>query len=374
MHIVDLAIALSFWFLGFLFLFNISFCASAAYKKKHRPSLSIIIPAKNEEYSLPILLASLESQHLENTEITVVVDESDEPTLQAARTRGVKAIPAPPMPEGWLGKPWACYQGALEAVGDVLLFLDADTRVEENGLRKIADTCVDAGGAISVQPYHRTERLYEEFSSFFNIIGMAGMGTFTVLGNRVRPVGLFGPCVAVKRDLYFDVGGHAAVKGKVVEDLALGEVLKKQNHTINCFGGKGTISYRMYPGGLRQLIDGWSKGFATGAVKTYLPILVATILWIGGGISATRYLIEALSQGETLPIMIWGATYLAYCTQVYWMLFRIGSFKLYTALFYPISLVFFILVFLYSVFLIFIRRSVRWKGVKVDLRSRGQQG
>jgi len=371
MHVVDLVFALAFWSLGFLFLFRISLCGSRIGDRESRPSVSIIIPAKDEEKSLPILLESLRGQDLADIEIAVVVDESDDRTRDAAEAQGVSVIRASPRPEGWFGKPWACYQGALAAKGDVLLFLDADTRLEKNGLSRIVDACVETDGVVTIQPYHRTMRLYEELSGIFNVVGMAGMGTFTVFGSRVKPVGLFGPCVAIKRDTYFDVGGHAAVRRQVVEDLALGGTLKRQNHAVHCFGGKGTISFRMYPNGLRSLIEGWGKGFATGAAKTYFPIIIAIVLWIGGGLSAARFTIDTIAGAKVVPATAWGTAYLLYCAQIYWMLFRIGNFRLYTALLYPISLLFFILVFMYSAFVIFVRRSVRWKGATLNLRDRG---
>jgi len=121
---------------------------------------------------------------------------------------------------------------------------------------------------------------------------------------------------------------------------------------------------------MRELVDGWSKGFATGAVKTYIPVLLAIIAWVGGGISATRYTIEAISSMNTISILVWTLAYLGYAIQVYWMLFRIGTFKFYTALFYPVSLLFFLVIFLRSVFMIFIRRSVRWKGVTISLKDK----
>ncbi len=368
LHTVDLIVAVSFWVLGFLVLFRIPRCSASRDVRNSRPAVSIVIPAKNEESSLPILLDSLKSQDLSGIDISVVVDGSDELTLRVAREQGAKTIVAPPRPPGWLGKPWACYQGAAASRGDILLFLDADTRLEEGGLKRIVDACIEKG-IVSVQPYHRTQRLYEELSAFFNIIGMAGIGSFTVLGSRIQPVGLFGPCIAVRRDVYLEIGGHDAVKGRVVEDLALGEEFKKRGRIPSCFGGRGTISFRMYPNGVRDLIDGWSKGFGTGAVKTYLPLLAVIVLWIGGSISTARYTIESLSTMNLVPTLAWSATYLAYCVQIYWMLFRLGSFRILTALLYPIPLAFFIVVFVYSLFLIFLRKRVRWKGATLDLKK-----
>ena len=127
----------------------------------------------------------------------------------------------------------------------------------------------------------------------------------------------------------------------------------------------------MYPNGIKELIDGWSKGFATGAVKTYIPVLIAIIAWVGGGISATIYSVQAIFSMNTTLILVYAAAYLGFVIQIYWMLFRIGNFKFYTALFYPICLLFFLIIFLYSIFIIFIRKTVRWKGATISLKNKG---
>jgi 4,4'-diaponeurosporenoate glycosyltransferase len=303
-------------------------------------------------------------------EIIVVVGTSEDRTQEIAEKQNVIVKSSEPLPEGWIGKPWACYQGSQLAKGELLMFLDADTFIEKDGLTKIVGSYVERGGVITIQPYHKTSKLYEQLSAFFNIIGMAGMGTFTILGNRVKPVGLFGPCVVMSKQFYFESGGHLLVKGEVVEDLALGGRLKQQKTTISCYGGRRTISYRMYPNGIGELVDGWSKGFATGAIKTYIPLLLATILWIGGSITATRYFIEALLNPSVTSILLWGGAYLGYAFQIFWMLFRVGNFRFYTALFYPVPLLFFMYVCLRSFILIFIKRSVSWKGIRINLKSK----
>ena len=355
--------------MGFLFLFRIARCRGSRVETQSYLSLSIIIPAKNEEKSLPILLASIRDQSLTVDEIIVVVDESEDRTKEIAEQEGVRTIQSEPLPKGWVGKTWACYQGALAARGEILMFLDADTVIEKDGLKKIVETYMKRDGVVSIQPYHKTKRLYEQLSAFFNIIMMGAMGTFTVMGSLLKPIGLFGPCIVMRNRYYFESGGHREVRSEVVEDLALGERLKRQRIPIYCYGGKGTIYFRMYPNGIRDLVEGWSKGFATGAIKTYIPILLVIIAWVGGGISATRYAIEAASSMNTVSILIWTSAYVGYAIQVYWMLFRVGTFKFYTALLYPVSLLFFLAVFLRSFFLIFIRRSVKWKGSTIRLKD-----
>ena len=370
MNIHDLVFQTVFWALGFLFLFRIPHCRNRNWKKDAYPSTSVIIPARNEEKSLPILLRSLREQSFRPYEIIVVDGTSEDRTFEIARREGAIVMPSGPLPAGWLGKPWACCQAASVAKGELLIFLDADTFMEKDGLKQIIDTYLARDGVVTVQPFHQTKQLYEQLSGYFNIIELAGMGTFTALGNLIKPIGLFGPCVIMSRKYYFKSGGHRQVKGEVVEDLALGSRIKKQKVPIHCYGGRGTLSFRMYPNGLGELVEGWGKGFATGALKTPLPLLAALILWIGGSITATSHVIQSLSGANTAAVLIWGTTYLLYAAQIYWMLARAGTFKFYTALLYPVSLLFFLVVFIRSFFLIYIRKSVNWKGQKISLKNK----
>ncbi len=374
MHFTYFVVQAILWSFGFLFLFRIPRCTRSPRKAAEPyPRVSIIIPARNEENSLPVLLASLQNDDFVPHDIIVVVGQSEDRTSEVAGRAGVVVISSQALPAGWVGKPWACYQGARVATGDILVFLDADTCLEKGGLRHIVHTYLDTDGIVSVQPYHKTRRLYEQLSAFFNTIMMGAMGAFTVRGSRIKPIGLFGPCVVMRKEYYFAAGGHTAVKGEVVEDLALGERFKQRELPIHCYGGKGTISFRMYPHGIRELIDGWSKGFAVGAGKTCFPLLLAITGWIGSGISAAIWGIAAISRTDTAAMTAWGIAYLAYAIQVQWMLLRVGTFKFYTALFYPASLLFFLAVFFRSVFLVSVRKSVTWKGIAISLKDKAQQ-
>lgn len=84
--------------------------------------LSIIIPARNEEYNLRFLLDSLQSQTLTPYEIIVVDDFSEDRTKEIAESYGVKVIANSSLPEGWTGKSWAVWNGYLQASGDIFAF------------------------------------------------------------------------------------------------------------------------------------------------------------------------------------------------------------------------------------------------------------
>jgi len=351
-----------FWLMGFFFLFHIPLCRSKDNYNKNYPKISVIIPARNEENALPNLLASLNKRAQAEDEIIVVDDSSEDNTRQIALENGATVVDSEPLPKGWMGKNWACYQGANQATGDIFIFLDADTIIEGNGLKKMVDSFIYSEAIISIQPYHRVRRLYEELSAFFNIILMAAVGSFTILGNKIKPIGLFGPAMVLKREKYITSGGHSKVRGEILEDLAFGAKEKKKGTRIFCYGGKGTISFRMYPNGLKELITGWSKGFAEGAKSTSIPVLLMIIAWITGAIGTVRNLIQAGVISDISLTTLWGLLYIAYAIQIYWMLYRIGNFKPYTALLFPIPLLFFIIIFAYSFIIIFIRKNVSWKG------------
>ena len=90
-------------------------------------SVSVVVPARDEEQTLPALLRSVAEQLPEVHEVVVVDDASRDATAAVARAGGARVVPAGTPPPGWTGKAWACHTGAAATTGDLLLFLDADT-------------------------------------------------------------------------------------------------------------------------------------------------------------------------------------------------------------------------------------------------------
>ena len=193
---------LLFWLSGFLVLWRIPFLTKRNGARFSTMDVSVIIPARNEESSLVRLLGSLEHQMDRAGEIIVVDDQSEDATAEISRRLGATVITSEDLPDGWVGKPWACWQGANQARGTILVFLDADTFLEPEGLAKIVST-FEGEGLLSIQPFHRMERLYERLSAISNIIVMASMKAFTILGSKTQPLGAFGPCIVCSKDTYF---------------------------------------------------------------------------------------------------------------------------------------------------------------------------
>jgi 4,4'-diaponeurosporenoate glycosyltransferase len=342
--LILLLVALGLWSAGFLLLGRLRPCARASGSGPLQ-SVSIIIPARNEEHNLPALLRSLASQQVKPRQIIVVDDGSTDRTAELARELGAIVIPSLPLPDGWRGKTWACHQGAQAASSDLQLFLDADTWFEPEGLACVL--AIYPGGAFSAGPHHAVQKAYEDLSLFFNFAMTVG----------TLPDGLFGQMLLVDRESYLRVGGHEAVRGRVLETFWLAARFRTAEIPVRSIRGCGVCSFRMYPNGLRELLEGWIKGFASGAGQTPRGTLLIIVLWMIGLALAPLGL---LVTGDWLR---WGMFYLLCAAQVAWFGRLVGTFRWLTALLYPVPLIFFFVVFFWSA--LRSGRTVTWKGREI---------
>ena len=362
MNYINIIVHAVFWLFGFFLLWKIPSCNKYSRDSgESNLSISIIIPARDEEKNLDKLFNSLNNQSIRVKEVILVDDNSTDTTPDIGRKHNAKVISLKSLPKGWVGKSWACHNGAKVATGDYFLFLDADTVLKNNGIENILSCLKRYQGVVTLQPYHKIKKLYENLSLFFNMILIAGMGVFTPFQTRINPIGAFGPCLICKRENYYKIDGHKSIKGKVMEDIEIGKKLIEAKIPVFCLGGKGTIDFRMYPGGFMEMIKGWSKGFGSGAKLTSIPILIMVIAWIIGSIFPLNLFADSLSPFNPSIVLTGAAFYFAFIAQIYWMSYRIGNFSIWASVFYPIPLTFFIIVFFYSLILTIFRKRITWK-------------
>jgi 4,4'-diaponeurosporenoate glycosyltransferase len=331
------------------------------------PKVSVLIPARNEESTLPHLLNALEQQTFKPYEIIVIDDQSVDDTVQIAQQAGVTVVQTTPLPKGWTGKNWALKTGYAASSGDILVFLDADTEPEKDLLRRLVATVQHARGLVSVQPYHRTERLYEQLALLFNLVGLMAVKLGT--GGGVA----FGPAMATLKEDYERIGGHDAVAGYVVEDWFIAHVYGRLGLPTSAYMGHGQLNYRMYPGGLRDLVDGFDKNFATAAGQVSWVRMLAVVLWLSGLFWAAWCLPAALCGWPLVgnySLLYNGLLYLAFAVQLAIIVWPVGSFGL-TALFFPIPVTFFIAVFILAI-LNLERGQIKWKGRTFSTRWQGE--
>jgi hypothetical protein len=179
----------------------------------------------------------------------------------------------------------------------------------------------------------------------------------------------FGPAMATRRVDYERVGGHAAVAGKVVEDWFMGHLFEKAGLKVSAYIGDGLIAYRMYPGGLHDMVVGFAKNFATAAGEVRWIWMLAVLLWISGLFWAAWCLPASLfgwpMVGDPSP---WAnlALYVAFAVQLMLLTRRVGSFQ-WICLVFPIPVLFFLGVFVLAI-LNLERGTIEWKGRQFPTR------
>ncbi|EFM12556.1 glycosyl transferase family 2 [Paenibacillus curdlanolyticus YK9] len=318
--------------------------------------ISVIIPARNEERNLPFLLESLLTQRVPPYEIIVVDDGSEDQTRAIAQRYGVKAVENSALPEGWTGKSWAVWNGYLQASGDVLVFLDADIRLQPQAMASLLHARERSKGVISVVPFHHTERVYERLALIMNMLGIFA---FTSVFERHNPSkGLYGSCIVALREDYERINGHASVKSEVLDDLLIGSKFMAAGIPVTNFIGHGVVSFRMYPGGIRSQIEGFSKGavLSTATLKPWTIVPIA--IWVVGLLAS--YAVFFVANTSWAVPMLTG--YVLYTAQLFYFMRYVGRFGFVIPVLHVISSLFFIGVMLYSLYQVVVVGHVRWKG------------
>ncbi len=323
------------------------------------PTLSVIIPARNEQKNLPLLLQDLQRQSVMPYEIICVDDDSTDATAEVAKKHGAEVVFLKDKPVGWMGKTWACQNGANTATGELLLFLDADVRLGKDALQRLLEQHANCGCTVSVQLYHKTEKAYEQFSLLFNLVQVAANGATLAAPLNV---GLYGPVILISRADYELIGGHESVKNQLVEDMALARRLKKAGLTYRLFMGDQELSYRMYSGGFRDLFQGWIKNTAAGAAQTSAKVFWMVFFWIGSLTSVPIQIIRYAGEKNIPWVLVFSLLYFVWVYLLRLLSKKIGHFSFWAILFYPILIFVFLLIFLISLLKKVLGLKVIWKG------------
>jgi glycosyltransferase involved in cell wall biosynthesis len=223
--------------------------------------VSVVVPARNEETSLAHCLESLVTQTGLKFEIIVVDDDSTDRTRQIAQSFSqVRVVDAPPVPPGWTGKNNALIAGAKAADGTWLLFTDADTVHQSGALARSVTEAEQHGAALlSYSPAQEVHGFWE--NAVMPVI-------FAELACTYRPSQICDPAsgaaaangqyLLITRKAYDAVGGHTAVAGSLLEDVALAKMVKASGRKIFFRFGGDAVRTRMYRS-FSQLCEGWTK-------------------------------------------------------------------------------------------------------------------
>lgn len=242
------------------------------------PSLSVVVPARDEAASLPRLLASLAALDYPGPlEVVVVDDQSTDETAAIAAGAGARVVRLDGPPQGWAGKPHASHRGAEAARGDWLLFSDADTEHAPDAAARAVRLALARGwDGLSLFPGHAPHGPLD---------GAALMAAFAGLfagWPRGRPL-LNGQFILIARAAYDRAGGWSAVRGALQDDLALARHLAAQGVVVPALRGPDAVTVRMYAdaselwSGLRRIGAGTLGLAGPSALATGLLVGVAAL-------------------------------------------------------------------------------------------------
>jgi len=352
----NITIALLGWSVGWLLLWRIPRLARGS-----EPLLpyAVVIPARDEASNIGEIVRQVQAQTSPPAEIVVMDDESSDDTAAIAAAAGATLHVAGPPPPGWVGKTWACHRGAILTEAPVLVFLDADVRLGADALEPVVRRAGGGRRLVSIAPYHTVARPHEWLSLFFALVAVMGVGFASITRRKVR--GAFGPLIAIGREEYDRIGGHAAVGDQVVEDLALASNAQDAGLGVEVYGAR-SITWRMYPSGPASLIEGWTKNIATGAHRTPPLRTLAIGLWVAGSVAA----VLGLTDPSLLAVLVLAM----FVAQIAWMARQIGDFPPIAAIGYVVPLLAFVVVFVRSAVVTLTRRRVSWRGRSYQVTSR----
>jgi hypothetical protein len=235
------------------------------------PLVSVIIPARDEAARIGACLTGLAAQRYHRFEVIVMDDHSSDGTADvvrafAPRLPALSVFAGATLPNGWAGKCWACWQGASQARGELLLFLDADVAPQPDLLATmIARTGADRLDMLSLIPLVRLDSLAERLVLPAFIALIARIFPLAQVNDPRSPLSFaIGQCLLMRRVAYAAVGGHRAVRGSVLEDMELAHLAKTSGLRMAALDAPNLIEVRMYSG-WASLVEGLRKNAIAGS-------------------------------------------------------------------------------------------------------------
>jgi len=342
------------------------------------PSLSVLVPARNEEANIESCVRSLLVQQYPNFQVLVLDDHSTDETWSilmklVAEGSRLRILKGKALPDDWLGKHWACHQLAQATDSELLLFTDADTRHHPLTLQaSVGALLAEKADLLTALPQEEVVTWAEQL-----VVPLIPWSIFSFvplwLAYRLRlPIlsAAIGQFMLFRRKAYEEIGGYEAVRQDVVDDLALGRRVKAYGQRWRLVDGGQYIRCRMYQN-FKQVYQGLSKNlFATFEYKIpqfvfvwswlafvfWVPLLILVLASIG--IQLAPYSLGLTTIAVIMALLLWGITY--------WR-FR---FSQYLALLYPVTIFLAIVIATRSMVLTLTGKAV-WKGRTLVRQRKG---
>lgn len=269
--------------------------------------ISLLIPARNEEKNISNILDSILLEDYKNFEIIVLNDSSTDKTedilkLYIQKDSKIRYLSGKELPEGWLGKNWACHQLADQAKGKYLLFLDADTIIERGTINSSLNYLKNNDlKLLSLFPDQIMLTLGEKLTvPLMHNILLSLLPLLSIKNTKYSSL-----AAANGQFMFFDAENykinqwHQLAKKEITEDIKIIRLMKIKGYKTMTLLGNNLVKCRMYQS-LEESINGFSKNIILmlGGSITFLFIYLAFMSWIW------IYLIFNFSFFNLVPIIL----------------------------------------------------------------------
>jgi glycosyltransferase involved in cell wall biosynthesis len=327
------------------------------------PSITVIVPARNEAADIAATLHSLLAQDYPNLQIIAVDDRSTDDTstiidaIASQHPDKLRALHITELPSGWLGKTHAMALAARQAPTDYLLFTDADVLFRSDAIRRAlahaVATSADHLVTIPTTLIHRWDEA--AILGFFQIFALWGARPWRVADPKSKRDALgIGAFNLLRRSAYIQIGGFESLRMEIIEDLALAHRIKRTGMVQRVVFGRGLVSLH-WASGLAGLVGVMTKNLFA-AFRFYVGLALLGCLWLlvfcvapAAGLFLTPTRIPATL---TIAAVVWA----------YRLMSRHSGISTGYALFFPIGALVFVFTLLRSMLVILKRGGVIWRG------------
>jgi len=327
------------------------------------PSITVIVPARNEAADIAATLHSLLAQDYPNLQIIAVDDRSTDQTgslidtIASQHPSKLRALHITELPPGWLGKTHAMALAARQAPTDYLLFTDADVLFRSDAIRRAlahaVATSADHLVTIPTTLIHRWDEA--AILGFFQIFALWGARPWRVADpNSKRDALGIGAFNLLSRSAYLQVGGFEALRMEIIEDLALARRIKHAGLVQRVAFGRGLVSLH-WASGVEGLVGVMTKNLFS-AFRFSIGLALLGCLWLlvfcvapGAGLFFTPTRIPAIL---TVAAVVWA----------YRLMGRHSRISTWNALFCPLGALVFVFSLLRSTLITLKRGGVIWRG------------
>ncbi len=333
------------------------------------PFISVLVPARDEEANIAACLESLQKQDYLNYEILVLDDNSSDNTEVivenvATMDSRVRPLHGVPLPEGWTGKSFACYQLARQARGSWFLFVDADTTHAPHMLRAALGQALRLNSSLlSGFPRQLANSLPQKIAIpvlYFIILSWFPLW-WLQRAREPKPSLAIGQFLLLPREEYWRIGGHEAVKSRILEDVWLGVEISRRGGRQMAVDLSPAVSCNMYRN-VSAMLEGFIKWVYSVAslspIALMLMISAAYFFYLMPFYSLWRELFVVMSPIGLRVIVISQVGIILFMR---WLVDSRFKEPFFSVFLHPFGLSFLFLAALCAVFRRAVGAGVRWK-------------